>query len=156
MSSCRRLTGRLQACHLPLAVPLFDFGKCIVEQLLPLASTETRPAASGTGSASSVDLWCHPAVAAAQRTAWDVLRAKLESARYDRVRAALGAVGEGLLGGYAWVPPPRPEDPAVAAEEGGAAVGAPSGGAARGGRGGAGGGRGRRGGRARGRGGHRR
>ena len=102
-----------------------------------------------TGAAAAVD----PAVAAAQRTAWDVLRAKLESARYDRVRAALGVVGEGLLGGYAWVPPPRPEDPAAAAEEGGAAVGAPSGGGARGG---AGGGRGRRGGRGRGRGGHRR
>ena len=65
-------------------------------------------------------------MAAAQRTAWDVLRAKLESARYDRVRAALGAVGEGLLGGYAWVSP-TPDPAGAAAEEGGAAVGAPSG-----------------------------
>lgn len=117
------------------------------EGALPPPPEPTAPEAEGDDEAMAAGGAAAAAAAPSARTPWDVLRAKLESARYDRVRAVLGAVGEGLLRGYAWVPPPR-------AEEGGGGGGAAGGGSAAGaggrGRGRGGGGAGRGGGGRRG------
>jgi len=73
----------------------------------PLAA----PAAAGAGGSGSA------AVTTVADTPWDVLRKKLGSLRYDRVRLELARRGEGSLAGYTWVPAPADREVELAALE---------------------------------------
>jgi hypothetical protein len=77
----------------------------------PVAAAAPAAAAAGAGGSGSA------AVTTVADTPWDVLRKKLGSVRYDRVRLELARRGEAALAGYEWVPAPADREAELATLE---------------------------------------